>query len=287
MTDLDVTYFQGMTTREPDPPFWDRGGMSWGGNVLFHSQIGQQADKVVVRRRADLDLAERVKSWGHPRFRIVMGLEGVVSRQDHPYWEMDPVGVLGGKLASDEMLGVWHYGSAQVIVLESPEQEEMERNLRRLAQSDSHDDVLAALDSAGYSKQVEQLRHHLVERDAILEDGEQPGIRFESLQAVARFMVSNRDLPFSSIKVDFSGSADLSWYLSPRRQEHDGDDMFWIDGGGQITLRFVTPNLIEFAMLSGPWTNGAERLSLTGTMSHMKMRAILDMFSNRMISYNE
>ena len=287
MTDLDVTYAQGVTTREPDYPYWDWEGMDWGGYVLLHSPFGKQTGRVVVKRRATLDRAERVKSWGHPHYGVALGLEGVVTRQDHPYREMDPGEVMGGKLASKRMLGLSYYETAQVMVLEDPEQEEMERNLRRLAQSDTQEDVLAALDSAGYSKQVEQLRQHLVERDTILEDGEHPGIRFESLRAVARFMVSNRDLSFSSIKVDFSGSADLSWYLSPRRQEHDGDDMFWIDGGGQITLRFVTANLIEFAMLSGPWTNGAERLSLTGTMSHKKMRVILDMFSNRVISYNE
>lgn len=187
----------------------------------------------------------------------------------------------------DTLLLALRSSTIYLAMWESSEQKEREKNLRKLEKAETQDEVLAVLKGAGFSKQEKKLRQDLADRKEGLEDGEHPGIRFESLHAVARFMVSNHELSFSSLKVDFSGSADLSWYLSPRQQEHDGDDKFWVDGGGQITLRFVTPNLIEFAMLSGPWTNGAERLSLTGTMSHKKMRIILDMFSKRMISYNE
>ena len=166
-------------------------------------------------------------------------------------------------------------------------QRERAKNLRRLSRSESQEDVLVILESAGLSREVEKLRQYLTDRKSELEEGDYPGIRLESLKSVSRFLISNRDLPYSVIKVDHDGYADLEWYLSSRRIENDIDDMCWVDGGGQIVLRFVTPNLIEFAMLSGPWLDDAERLSLSGTMSHRKMRVILDMFSERMISYYE
>lgn len=166
-------------------------------------------------------------------------------------------------------------------------QKEKAKNLRNLSRAESQDEVLSALEFAGLRREARQLRQYLIGREDEFEDGEFPGIRFESLKAVCRFLISNRDLPHSAIKADSDGYADLEWYLSSRRIENDIDNMCWINGGGQIVLRFVTPNLIEFAMLSGPWLDDAERLSLSGTMSHSKMRVILDMFSERMISYYE
>ena len=166
-------------------------------------------------------------------------------------------------------------------------QRERAKNLRRISRSESQEDVLVILESAGFSREVEELRQYLTDRKSELEEGDYPGIRLDSLKAVSQFLISNLDLPFSAIKADSDGYADLEWYLSSRRIENDIDNMCWVDGGGQIVLRFVTPNLIEFALLSGPWLDDAERLSLSGTMSHSKMRVILDMFSERMISYHE
>lgn len=168
------------------------------------------------------------------------------------------------------------------------DQAEKEKSLRKLEKAKDQDEVMKVLKDAGFSKQVEKLRQHLIDRKEELEDGEHADIRFESLRAVSRFLISYRDLPFSVIKVDSDGFADLEWFLSARHIENDIDNICWIDGGGgQIVLRFVTPNLIEFAMLSGPWLDDAERLSLSGTMSHSKMRVVLNMFSERIISYHE
>lgn len=186
-----------------------------------------------------------------------------------------------------ESFGVPYQAVVHFGVREDPDHKEREENLRKLEESASQDDVLTVLKVAGFSRQVEQLRQHLVNRDAMLEDGEYPGIRFESLQAVSRFLISHSDLPFSAIRSDYDGNADLEWYLSPERAEDDEDDLFWVDGGGQIVLKFVTLNLIEFAMLSGPWLDGAERLSLSGTMSHSKMKIIIEMFIGRMVAYGE
>ena len=175
---------------------------------------------------------------------------------------------------------VAHFG-----LREDPDQKEREKNLRKLEKSKNQDEVLAILEAAGYSRQVDQLRQYLVDREEGLEEDEHPGVRFDSLRAVSRFLISQQDLPFSAIKADYDGYADLEWFLSSRREEGDDDDIFWGKGDGQIVLRFVTPDMIEFAMLSGPWVEGAERLSLEGTLSHGKMRIILDMFLKRMVSY--
>lgn len=196
-----------------------------------------------------------------------------------------------------ERKGVWldPYGQHDLLhhllgkyeTLEGSRQDEKEGRTRKLFLAESQEDVLAILGEAGLSEEVEQLRRYLADREEESEEGEYPGIRLESLKAVSHFLMSNDDLPFSAIKADFDGFADLEWFLSSRREEGVNDDKFWGEGDGQFVLRFVTPNLIEFAMLSGPWIGEAERLSLSGTMSHSKMRAILDLFIRRMVPYGE
>ena len=153
--------------------------------------------------------------------------------------------------------------------------------------SENQDEVLEVLIESGLEREVEELQKYLEVRDSETEDGECPGIRLDSLKAVSRFLISHEDLPYSAIKADFDGYADLEWFLPSWLQEGEEDDMFWGEGDGQVVLRFVTSNLVEFAMLSGPWTEDAERLSLSGTMSHSKMRAILSLFLARMVSYDE
>lgn len=198
-----------------------------------------------------------------------------------------PIEIEGRWLQSIERADVLYYAKSNFVVWEDPVQKEREKNLRKLSQSETQEDILMTLESAGFSKEVEQLRQYLEDRATRLEEGEHPGIRLESLRAVSRFLISHYDLPFSAIRSDFDGYADMEWYLSSEHEDGDEDDLFWVDGGGQIVLKFVTPNLIEFAMLSGPWLDCAERLSLTGTMSHSKMKVIIEMFIGRMVAYGE
>ena len=208
-------------------------------------------------------------------------------------------GILGMEIvrtqgAQDELAEGWFGAYRRLFpargildLWEDIDQEEREENLRRLEMADSEDKVFWVLELEGLFREAGQLRQYLKDRRGSLEEEEYPGIRIESLKAVSRFLILNRGLPFSAIKADYDGYADLEWYLSSKRQEGDEDDLHWVDGGGQIVLRFVTPNLIEFAMLSGPWLDGAERLSLSGTMSHKKMRTIIDMFVGRMVAYGD
>lgn len=159
------------------------------------------------------------------------------------------------------------------------------RKVLRVMRSTSQEEVLLALRESGAFGLAEYLQGYLERRKADLEEGEYPGIRLDSLKAAVRFLLLYDDLPYSAIRADFDGYAYHGWFLSSRHSERHEDDVFWVDGDGQITLRFVTLNLIEFAMISGPWLDGAERLSLSGTMSHSKMKIIIGMFFRRMVSY--
>lgn len=166
-------------------------------------------------------------------------------------------------------------------------QDERVIRLQELESSENQEKVIDILEESGFYREVEQLHRYLEDRKTSLEDGEYPGIQLDSLKAVSQFLIRHDQLPFSAIKADFDGYADLEWFLSSRRHEGDDDDKFWGEGDGQIVLRFVTANLIEFALLSGPWIEEKERLSLTGTLSHTKMKTILDLFTERMVSYDD
>lgn len=161
-----------------------------------------------------------------------------------------------------------------------------EKALEKIVFAEDQEKLLDILTERGFSTVVEGFRQYLVRREKSLEDGESPGVNLDSLRAVARFLVSY-NLPYSAIKADFEGNADLEWFLSSKRNEDHPDDAFWGEGDGQMILRFVSCKAIEFAVLSGPWVDEKERLSLTGTLSHSKMKSIIDMFKGRMVSYGK
>ena len=163
---------------------------------------------------------------------------------------------------------------------------EKQEALEKIVSAEDQEEVLNLLTERGLSTVVEGFRQYLVRREKSLEEGESPGVNLDSLKAVAQFLVSY-DLPHSAIKADFEGNADLEWFLSSRRKENHPDDEFWGEGDGQMILRFVSSKAIEFAVLSGPWVGEKERLSLTGTLSHSKMKAVIDMFIGRVVSYGK
>ncbi len=190
---------------------------------------------------------------------------------------------------STESRGVWALGDhLYEVELEFIHRDpKKEKGLRLVRNSRDEEELLNALVEVGFSDQVEQFHKYLERRKENLDEGEHPGFIFETLKAAARFLVENDDLPFSAIKSDFEGNADLEWFLSSRRTEDHEDDMFWGEGDGQIVLRFVSPTLIEFAMLSGPWDDERERLSLSGTMSHSKMKTIVELFTKKLVGYDK
>lgn len=168
----------------------------------------------------------------------------------------------------------------------SPSAKEKQEALEKIVSAEDQEEVLNLLTERGLSTVVEGFRQYLVRREKSLEEGESPGVNLDSLKAVVQFLVSY-DLPHSAIKADFEGNADLEWFLSSRRKENHPDDEFWGEGDGQMILRFVSSKAIEFAVLSGPWVGEKERLSLTGTLSHSKMKAVIDMFIGRVVSYGK
>ena len=157
--------------------------------------------------------------------------------------------------------------------------------LYRIRLSENEDELLNTLKSGGFSKEAETYRQHLERRKEEFEHCEFTNVKFESLKAVARFLVSH-DLPFSEINADHEGNADLEWLLSSEQEEDDQDEDFWGDGDGHMILRFVSSKSIRFAILSGPWGESKERLSISGNLSHSKMKAVMDLFKERMVSFD-
>ena len=153
--------------------------------------------------------------------------------------------------------------------------------------SNDENELMGALCKEGFSDQVEEYRKHLENMRSNSDEEEHSVVRFDTLKAAARFLIENEDLPFSAIESDFDGHAELNWFLSSRRREDHEDDAFWGEGDGNMVLRFLSPTMIEFAMISGPWGESTERLSLSGTLSHSKMKTVIEMFKVRMVGYEK
>ena len=160
--------------------------------------------------------------------------------------------------------------------------EQIEIALNDIFQSSNQGQVLDILSEVGFEREVSEFQKELAE---IEEDDESSKVCFESLKAAARFLVTY-DVPFSPIEVDHNGDIVLEWMLSADKEENHEDDIFWGEGDSHFILRFISSNLIEFALSSGPWDGDRERMVLSGRLSHSKMDSILDMFRERIISFD-
>ena len=162
------------------------------------------------------------------------------------------------------------------------EKEQTEITLNNIFQADSQDQVLGILSEGGFEREVSEFQQLL----AGFGEGDEFGeICFESLKAAARFLVTY-DVPYSPMDFDHNGDIVLEWVLSADKEENHEDDIFWGEGDSHFILRFISANLIEFALSSGTWDGDRERMNLSGRLSHSKMDSILDMFRERIISFD-
>ena len=158
------------------------------------------------------------------------------------------------------------------------------RNLAEIQHSKNEEEVLRILKGAGFSRHVESFRQNIMDYQEYEEEGEQPGVNLDSLKAVARFLVNHRP-PYSDIDMDADGNVGMEWLLSSSQGGLDPDAQFWGEGEGYMAIRFVSSKAIEFAMLSGPWHEGKERMNVSGRFSHSKINTIVEMFAGRMVEY--
>lgn len=162
------------------------------------------------------------------------------------------------------------------------DEEETEEFLNEIFQADSQDRILDILSKDGFEKEVSGFQKALADVEVDDEFGE---VSLESLKAAARFL-KTYDVPYSPMEFDDNGDILLEWMLSADIKENHEDDMFWGEGDSHFILRFISANLIEFALSSGAWDGNRERMILSGRLSHNKMCSILDMFRERIISFD-
>lgn len=151
--------------------------------------------------------------------------------------------------------------------------------------SETQDELLGILDRIGFSRQVESFRQHVLDRQEYVGESGHPDAKLESLKAVARFLI-NYNPPYSDIEADLDGNVEMEWLLSSEGGKLDIDHEFWGDGSGYMAIRFVSSKAIEFAMLSGPKVEDRERLKVSGTFSHSKVNAIIEMFRDMVVLYD-
>ena len=160
--------------------------------------------------------------------------------------------------------------------------EQIESALNDIFQSSNHEQVLDTLFQVGFEREVSEFHKELGE---IEEDDESSKVCLDSLKAAARFLITY-DVPYSPMEFDNNGDILLEWMLSADKEEFHEDDMFWGEGDSHFILRFISANLIEFALSSGAWDGSRERMILSGRLSHSKMDSILDMFRERIITFD-
>ena len=208
--------------------------------------------------------------------------------ENQPLEEPDPESHLDVFSAIDRFLREWKRPDSFSTIFVSNylssvrDAEEAEEFLNEVFQADSQERVLEMLSKDGFEREVSGFQQALAD---VEEDDGYGDISLDSLKAAARFLISY-EVPYSPMEFDNNGDILLEWMLSADKRENHEDDMFWGEGDSHFILRFISANLIEFALSSGVWDGNRERMILSGRLSHSKMDSILDMFRERIISFD-
>ncbi len=167
--------------------------------------------------------------------------------------------------------------------------DKVEQVNERVLSLKTQDEILDLLAEYNYGEHINEFRRYLGERGDHIENEENPNIDYESLQAAAKFLLVHSDINYSGLRADSDGHIDIEWCLSSENIEDDPDDStFWGDGEGAMAIKFISGDAIEFALLSGPYgqKKRAERINISGVLSHSKMNCMIRMFISRMIPYD-
>ena len=117
--------------------------------------------------------------------------------------------------------------------------------------------------------------------------GGEHGFELQSLQSWARFVIDfieKEGFPYSEIRSNRDGCAQLEWRLSEAHDESDWDNEYFGNGRGIVDLTLFPSGLISLSILTGPYVNGKNRISLSGRLSYLKTTEILRLFRSRLQS---
>lgn len=182
---------------------------------------------------------------------------------------------------SMESIEPWLVFRSNVAFPSWSKRREHETILKGIQQSNSTEEVLLVLKDVGFSRQVESFHQHMLLHQEYEEESNCFYVNLESLKAAASFLVVYAP-PYSDLETNSEGNVEMEWLLSSKQNSWDPDESFWEEGEGYMAVCFVSLKAIEFALLSGPWHKGKERLNVSGRLSHSKMNTIINMFAERM-----
>ena len=117
--------------------------------------------------------------------------------------------------------------------------------------------------------------------------GGEHGFMLQSLQTWARFVIDfieKERFPYAEIRANREGCAQLEWRLSEAHDESDWDNEYFGNGRGIVDLTLFPSGLISLSILTGPYGNGGNRISLSGRLSYLKTTGILKLFRSRLQS---
>ena len=123
-----------------------------------------------------------------------------------------------------------------------------------ISSATTQDEILDVSSENYFDEHVNEFRRYFIEHREQLEEGQNHGVLLESLQAAAKFLLAYPGISYSGIRVDFDGYVDKEWFLSAENPgDEPVDSAFWGDGDGAMSIKFVSSDATEFALISGPY----------------------------------
>lgn len=211
--------------------------------------------------------------------------EGVIEMPSESRPPEIPAHVMGSDILNRVRLeaGVYH----QHFYTTNQEAEYREWAREKIFVLKTHEELLEFMAANDLYDYVDDYYDYLQARQSELEEGESPGIIFQSLQSWAWFLIDYalpEMLPVVKIRADFFGCVELTWRLSPEQIDYDSDNCHYGERKGIIVLTFYPSSLNYISIMSGAYGVDRRRISLHGDVSHKKTKQIMDTFKERLLT---
>ena len=135
---------------------------------------------------------------------------------------------------------------------------------RRIDAASTHEEIVAVLRLCGLRAVADRLSRL---RKLLNDDPEEPSLEFESLRALAIFLLTERHLPDPQIGVSPDGLAHVEWRTR---------------ANGVLAMEFLSSELIRFAAVSAPARLGIERLTVNGALPQDAALDAVQSFTSRL-----
>lgn len=167
--------------------------------------------------------------------------------------------------------------------------EERERAREKIFALKSHEELLEFMAANDLGDYVDDYYDYLKARQSELEEGESPGIIYQSLQSWVWFLIDYalpELIPVVKIRADYAGCVNLVWRLSEEFMPGDPDNEYFGSGRGIIAITFYPSPLNYVSVMSGGFGCEKCRITFRGEYSHAMTKEVMNSFKERLLSPN-